>query len=215
MPTRSRRWQVRIEMSKLLPRGLTHETNCVYEETPNSLSPAVKAYLLYETKMVCFRNVGDHLIGRMTYFFSDGLTLFDDFPDQPLERGWWCQKETLRRGHVDESLKPLPEKLGSFEAAIDHFVTNALIPERGPDYQSKALSGSELQLHILEKIIRETEQHPTNDLIVRGWHIIAVEYQGELSMSGELMNRKASFVLGHPDAQAASYTLNSEHYKKL
>jgi hypothetical protein len=32
-------------------------------------------------------------------------------------------------------------------------------------------------------------------------------------MSGELMNRKATFVMGHPEAKAAVYTLASERYK--
>jgi len=207
------RWQVRLKLCKLNARGLSYETNCVYGETTDILGSAVKAYLLYEEKLVRFSNIGDHLIGRLTYFFSDGVSTVDGFHAQPLERGWWCQKEDIIRDRVQEMLKPPPEKLKSFEDAIDHFVANALIPERGPDYQSRAIVRSELQLPLLEKIMREAEEHPINDLIQRGWHIIALEYKSELTMSGELMTRKANFVLGHPDAQAAAFTLNSDYYK--
>ena len=210
--SKSNQWQVRIEMCKLLARVLTYETNCVYGDTTDFLQKAVKAYLLYETKLLRFSNVGDHLVGRMIYFYSNGISVIEDLQTQPLERGWWCQREVLFRGQIQETLKRPPEQLGSFEAAIDHFVANALIPERGPDYQSRAIVGGEFQLHALEKIVREAEEYPVNDLIQRGWHVIAVEYQSELSMGGELMNRKACLVLGHPDAQAATYTLNSDHY---
>ena len=210
---KSNQWQVRIEMCKLLARGFTYETNCVYGDTTDFLRQAVKAYLLYETKMLRFRNVGDHLVGRMTYFYSNGVSHIEDLQPQPLERGWWCQKGRTVSRQIQESLKRSPEKLGSFEAAIDHFVANAMIPERGPDYHSKAIVGGEFQLNALEKTIRETEEYPVNDLIQRGWHIIAVEYQSELTKDGVLMNRKACLVLGHPDGQAATYSLNSDHYK--
>lgn len=210
---KSNQWQVRIEMCKLIAQYPRYETNCVYGDTTDYLRQAVRAYLLYETKMVRFRNVGDHLTGCMTYFYSNGISQIEDLQLQPLESGWWCQKEELFRGQIQKGLKRLPEKLGSFEAAIDHFVANAMIPERGPDYQSKAIVGGEFQLYALEKIIRETEEHHVNDLIQRGWHIIAVEYQSELTMDGVLTNRKACLMLGHPDGQAAMYSLNSDHYK--
>jgi len=115
------------------------------------------------------------------------------------------------RGHIDQGWR-FPEKLESFEDAIEHFVANALIPEKGPAYQSQALIGSELRLPLLERVLREGDEDPINDLIKRGWHIIALEYKGELSMSGELMNRKAVFVMGHPEAQVATFTLTSARY---
>ena len=46
-------------------------------------------------------------------------------------------------------------------------------------------------------------------------HIIELEYKEELSFSGELMNRKAIFVMGHLEAQAALLTLNSSYYIKV
>ena len=114
----------------------------------------------------------------------------------------------------EEASESPPEKIESFEDAVNDFVTLTLIPEKGPDYHSKALAGGNLRLPLLEKILREAEEHPVNDLIQRGWHIIALEYKGELSMTGELMNRKAIFVMGHPEAQATSFMLNSAYFKK-
>jgi hypothetical protein len=201
-------------MCKLTPRGLSDETSYVYGETPEVLGPAVGTYLLYEKKLVRFHNVGDHLTGRLTYFYSDGMATVDTFQKQPLETGWWYQKETLIRGRLEDVLRQPPVKLNSFEDAIDHFVAHALIPERGPDYQSKAMVGNELRLPLLEKILREAEEHSINDLIQRGWQIIAQEYKGELSITGELMTRKAIFVLGHADSQAATFTLNTDYYKQ-
>jgi hypothetical protein len=212
MRTDSKRWQVRIEVRQVLATGFRDHTSIVYGESPDILRPAVKAYLLYET-LVRFSNVRDHLIGCMTYFVSNGVFPTDEFPLETLEGGWWYLREDPIAGDLLQTVKRSPEKLGSYEKAIDHFVEHALIPERGPEYQSKAIIDNELRLHLLEKIVREGEEYPINDLIVRGWHVIALEYKGELSISGELINRRASFVLGHPDAQAAAFTLDSPYYK--
>ena len=100
----------------------------------------------------------------------------------------------------------------NFDAAIDHFVIYALVLERGPDYQSKAIVKGDFRLPFLEKVLREADEHLVNNLIERGLHIIALEYKGELSMSGELTSRAAVFVLGHPEAQDAITTLNTDYY---
>ena len=212
MRTESKRWQVRIEVRMVIASGFRDHTSIVYGETPDILRPAVKAYLLYE-KLVRFSNVGDHLIGRMTYFFSNGAYPADEFQQETLERGWWYLREDPTAGDLLETVKRSPEQLGSYEKAIDHYIEHALIPERGPEYQSKAIIDNELRFYLLEKIVRKGEEYPINDLIVRGWHVIAIEYKGEFSISGELVNRRASFVLGHPDAQAAAFTLDSPYYK--
>lgn len=212
MRTESKRWQVRIEVRLVLASGFRDHTSIVYGETPDILRPAAKAYLLYET-LVSFSNVGDHLIGRMSYFFSNGVFPADEYQEKTLESGWWYLREDPIAGDLLETVKRSPEKLGSYEKAIDHYIEHALIPERGPEYQSKAIIDNELHLPLLEKIVREGEECPINDLIVRGWHVIALEYKGDLSLSGELVNRRAIFVLGHPDAQAATFTLDTPYYK--
>jgi hypothetical protein len=106
-----------------------------------------------------------------------------------------------------------PKRLRDFEEAVEHFVSHTIIPEKGPDYRSKAMVGDNFRLPLLEKILREGDEHPINDLIQQGWHIIGLEYKGELSMTGELMNRQAIFVMGHPEAQVANITLNTSYYK--
>jgi len=212
MHTESKTWQVRIKVRQIHASGFRDHTSTVYGETPDLLRPAVKAYLDYE-KMVSFANVGDHLIGRMIYFCSNGVEPADEFPLDTLERGWWYLREDHTAGDLLKTVKRSPEKLESFEKAVDHYIEHALIPEKGPEYQSKAMIENELRLPLLEKFVREVEAYPINDLIVRGWHVIALEYKGELTLSGELVNRKAIFVLGHPDAQAAAFTLDSPYYK--
>ena len=65
----------------------------------------------------------------------------------------------------------------------------------------------QLQLPLLESVLREAEEFTLNDLLLRGWQLLAVEYHGEVSRTGELTNRQASFVLGHADWPAAYSTL--------
>ncbi len=73
---------------------------------------------------------------------------------------------------------------------------------------------NQLQLPLLEATRREAEEYSLNDLLQRGWHIVALEYKGEVSGMGELTHRKAIFVLGHPDLQAALYTLGLDYYSR-
>jgi hypothetical protein len=167
-----------------------------------------------ERSLTLFSNGGDHIVGRKTYYYSYEAE-DDEAPEKkPIEAAWWYKRESLVRGQVQESFYGSLQRLNSFEEAVDHFVAFALIPEKGPDYHSQAMVGNNLRLPLLEKILRETEEHPVNDLIQRGWHIVALEYRGELSMTGGLMNRKAIFVMGHPEAKVAILTLNAEHYQK-
>ncbi|MHB8600217.1 MAG: hypothetical protein ACYDER_25830 [Ktedonobacteraceae bacterium] len=209
-----KRWQARIEIGVYSGENFSYRASYVYGETISALRSAAYAYLSKE-KPARFCNTGDHIAGRMTYFYyyegmeNEGGT---SFPGQHLTPGWWFLKESMIHGHLDQEWRS-PEKLESFEHAIDHFVANALIPEKGTDYQSRALAGNNLRLALVERVVREAEEYPINDLIRRGWHIVALEYKGELSMSGELMNRKAVFVMGHPELQAATITLNADYYK--
>ncbi len=208
-----RRWQARIEIVDEIDWEDVYQTTYVYGETTDQLREAARTYLLnLEERPRLFSNGGDHIVGRKTYFYSFELE-DDESSKKNWEPEWWYQGQSLVRGQIQESFYGPPEKLKSFEEAVDHFVRFALIPEKGPDYHSKAMVGNNLRLALLEKILRETEEHPLNDLIQRGWHIVALEYRGELSMTGELINRKAIFVMGHPEAKVAIFTLNADHYK--
>src|SRR5437773_5797920 len=205
MSSKSRRWQTQIEIET--GNDLSRETVYVYGETIDKLREAAKTYLLTE-KPVYFGNVGDHFVGYIWYHANE-----DKSQVKTDDTGWYRTEVQLINGVMDVENIP-HEKLDGFEEAVDNFVESALIPEKGPDYRSKAIVGSDLRLPLLEKVLREAEELPINDLIQRGWHLIALEYKGELSMTGELTNRKAIFVMGHPEAQAGLLTLSSKYYKK-
>ncbi len=214
MPEAPKRWQARIEIGLYSGERFSYHAHYVYGETISALRSAAYRCLSNE-KPARFCNGGDHIVGRLTYFYYyEGMEKESgtSFPERQLTPGWWYLKEHLFHGHI-QHVWHAPEKLESFEEAISHFVANALIPEKGPDYHSRALVGNNLRVALIERVLREDEEQPINDLLRRGWHIVAVEYKGELSMSGELMNRKAILVMGHPEVQAATITLSADYYK--
>jgi len=211
VPTAPKRWQAKIEI------GITSKPIEIFGETIPDLDTRV-GYRLLSERPTYFSNVSDHLTEKFVYFYSYGMRVDPFIPIPPevageLPEGWWCQEMRMLDGQAQESPYLSPMSLESLEEAVEHFREFALIPEKGPDYRSPAIVGSELRLHLLERVLRESDEHPMNDLILRGWHIVALEYKGELNISGELMNRKAIFVMGHPEAKAATYTLSSERYK--
>jgi hypothetical protein len=191
---------------------------CIFGETVDDLREKVRDYLTQQG-LTYFANDGDHIAAHVTYAYSDGINppppgwrekdVFwdDDFKEH---RGWWFYSKRLVSGHlkIDEG-HICPFFLGSLEEAVDDFLLRAFIPRKGPDYQSLAMVDKQLQLPLLEAVLREAEEYTLNDLIQRGWQLLALEYQGEVSKRGELTNRKASFVLGHADLQASSYTLGT------
>jgi hypothetical protein len=202
MPATAKRWQTRFETSNTYNYFSTPATICLYAETVNALQSEVRFHLL-ENKPLYISNRGDHIIGQMIYFYVDGHTrspFFSEYDPRGLREGWWCKRERMADNRMVSSPEEFPLYLQSFENAIQHFTKYAIIPERCPTYQSKAIVGDDMRLSLLERILREGEEHPVNDLIQRGWHIVALEYKGELSMNGELMNRKAVFVMGHPES---------------
>jgi len=186
---------------------------CVFGETVQELRQKVLEFLKKNRPSYFDNYFGDHVAGYQIYAYSDGKMrppvewkldreLFQE------DKGWWYYPRQLVSGSLkrDDST-PFPFYLGSFQDASLKFVTSALIPRKGPDYQSRAMVENQLHLPLLETVLREAEEYRLNDLLQRGWHILALEYQGEVNKTGELMNRKAHFVLGHADLPAARYTL--------
>jgi len=207
-----KRWQAQIEISDLdEDSNIEYQTVCVYSETADALPEAARTYLLAKKPRVGFSNVGDHIIGQFIYFDAEQLAS-ETFQGEPLDRFWWRRERHMIRGQIQESSDIRPEQMASFEDAVEDFVINTLIPEKGPDYESRAIVGNQFRLPLLEKVLREGEEYLTNDLIQRGWHIVALEYKGETSVTGELLNRKAIFVMGHPEAHAAKFTLHACYY---
>jgi hypothetical protein len=219
MPAKSRRWQTRIEIDEHTLDECQLDKVVLYGETIEALRSTVKAYLL-EKKPSCFSNIGDNFVGQTLYFYSRGLSTDDPIDSSEGERrkrGWWVwrSRPSLELVEGEPSENHPEQALPTLEGVVNSFVQRDLIFEKGPDYQSKAVIRGHLQLPLIEKILRETAEHPINDLIRRGWHIIALEYKGELSTTGELTNRNAIFVMGHPEDEAASLTLNMAYFKEI
>lgn len=212
----SRRWETCIIMSREQNFHTHSHIVCLYGATVKELRQTVSAFLK-ENRPCYFDNYGDHIAGYKIFVFSDGKIIPPitwDIGLKALSEGWWYYGRRFVSGHaeIDEDGLSTPAPLADFEFAVENFVTYALIPRKGPDYQSQAIVENQLQLPLLEAIGREAEEYALNDLLQRGWHIVALEYKGEVSGMGELMHRKAIFVLGHPDFQAALYTLGPDYY---
>src|SRR5258708_36334616 len=149
-----KRWQARIEIGLYSGEEFSYHTNYVYGETITALRSAAYTYLSNE-KPARFCNMGDHIVGRITYFYyyegmeKEGGT---SFPERQLTPGWRYLKEHLLHSRIEQIWRS-PEKLKSFEEAVNHFVTNALIPEKGPDYQSRALFGNNFRLAFVERVL--------------------------------------------------------------
>ncbi len=228
MRTTVRQWEVRLKASGSRNRNYAEVTYsiCIYGETVHDLREKVRDYLTQQ-QLTYFANDGDHIAWRVVYAYSNGINppphewrekeVFsdDDFREH---KGWWFHSWRLVSGQLKFDKHYLcPFFIGSLEEAVDDFLLRAFIPRKGPDYQSPAMVDQQLQLSLLETVLREAEEFTLNDLLQRGWQILALEYQGEVSKTGELTNRKASFVLGHADLPAASYTLltRSQYYNSL
>ena len=213
MSTTLKQWQARFVISLSSPnRYLPRQDICLYGTSTDKLQQAVSVYLR-EKKPVYFSNRGDYLIEHLEYFYSDGQNKFPPSSEgMILPEVCWLEHEPPPVNRISRyTTAPHPlQRLDSFDAAVEHFVTSALIIERGPEYQSKAIVQGDFRLPFLERVLRESEDHLVNNLIERGWHIIALEYKGELSMSGELMSREAIFVLGHSEARAAKVPLKAD-----
>jgi hypothetical protein len=227
MPATLRRWEVSFAVSRSHDPNYFGPTSviCLYGETVDALRAEVSTFLkAYQPSY--FDNHGDHVVGLKMYAYSNGKRTLPREWEAAMEEGkeeykesfkqqegWWGFSTRLVSGHekLDEML-PYPFHLGSFEDAVGDFLTSALIPRKGPDYQSRAMVDNQLQLPLLETVLREADEYSLNDLLRRGWHILALEYQGEVSKMGELTNRKAIFVLGHADLPAALSTLEARDF---
>lgn len=209
-----KKWQARIVTRKNSTEREEKESGHVGGESMNELKAAAKIYLA-QKKPTYFSNGGDHITGIHHYFyFSKTETPSAMLTPENLEDGWWWFRQDMVAGSaIITDRQDHPEHLENFGAAIDHFLRHAIIPEKGPTYKSEALLEKQIQLPLLEKILREDDDHPVNDLIQRGWHIIALEYNGEASLTGELLSRRTIFVMGHPEAPVAGFTLNSTYYQ--
>jgi hypothetical protein len=204
-------WEARIEYS-CDPEWMLkkeHKSAVFYDSTVEGLRNQVGNFLSVNAPGY-FSNIGDHLAGRWSCFFADGVKDYPFLPpDRPpkLWEGWGILRENLNPPREDRVVSGhILIRGGDFETTVTYFVTYGLVPRKSPSYRSQARVEKELQSYLLEQVLREKDESQANDLVARGWQIIALEYEGEATPFGELMNRKARFVMGHSDLQAALAT---------
>lgn|SRR5258708_998750 len=216
-------WGARIEYSHdpewMLKEA--HESAVFYDNSVEGLRNKVGDFLSMNAPGY-FSNIGDHLAGRWRCFYADGVKEYPFLPPNEtpkLWEGWWILRENLSPSREDHVVSGhILIRRDDLHTVVTYFVTYGLIPHKSSSYRSQAIVEKDLQSYFLEKVLRERDESLANDLIARGWHIIALEYEGEATPFGELMNRKARFVLGHPDLQAASATsqaLNTDLLSRL
>jgi len=224
LPTTSKQWEVRFVI------GLSRDSDGdglddvliarLFGETVEALRQEVCTYLK-EQQPDYFETFGDHITGCKCYMLSDGKSYPPsgwtiDPEDFRRDEGWWVFSKQLTSGvETQDDERPYPFYLGDLELAVENFIETAFIPCKGPDYQSRAMVDNQLQLPLLEAVVREAEDYLLNDLLRRGWQVLALEYKGEVSRMGELTNRKAIFVLGHADFPAALATLQARDFHYL
>lgn len=219
-----RQWQTTIEVSNQPEEYLEVEKKCIYGENIDMLLTDVRAFL-HESNSQYFSNIGDHVTGRFQYYYSDGELIRGAILEErmntrigemQLSKGWWCRCLAAVPGSVtvEQFVEDSFGWLGSLERAVQHFIKWAIVPEKGPDYQARDSECDGFRLALLERILREKEEGIVNDLIQRGWYVIALEHQGTLSIKEGLVNRDTVFVLGHADLEAAQKTFDARYYHK-
>jgi len=117
-----KRWQIRVWTGKTL-----NEPISIYSDTLANL-PIEAEKWLKENLPIDFSNAypGFDIKRRVSYVHSDGsLQPAIPFDSEPLKEGWYYVT-----GEWGD-----PKKLKSYDEAIKHFVQQAFIPEKGPDYK--------------------------------------------------------------------------------
>jgi hypothetical protein len=204
-------WEARIEYSHDPEWMLkeVHESTVFYDHSVEGLRKKVGDFLSMNAPEY-FSNIGDHLAGRWRCFYADGVKEYPFLPPNEtpkLWKGWWILRENLSPSREDHVVSGhILIRRDDFDMTVTYFVTYGLIPRKNSSYRSQARVEKDVQSYLLEQVLLEKDESLANDLLARGWQIIALEYEGEATPFGELMHRKARFVLGHPDLQAALAT---------
>jgi hypothetical protein len=196
MTNEPKHWQARIWIGPKVDQPIT-----VYGESLAQVREAATVWLR-ENKPSDFGNAPPEfeLSSRVNYGYSDG-TRQPVFPlshfgkGRKLDEGWYCVK--------GKSPYSSPDHLADFDGVVSHFVSGALILEKGPDYREIPLEEGKLPLYLIKTIRRETDTLVVNDLLHRGWYIITLEYEGSQEYpEGKVVSRKTILLLGHPEERA-------------
>lgn len=185
-----KRWQTRVWTEE------NGEPAVVYAQSLAEL-PAAAASYLKEHQPLCFSNMHPKSDSgrRATYCYYDGSLDVPGYVNAEAldEEGWY---------YISAYAYSRPQKLKSFEDAVAHFVRYAIVTEKGPDYAEFVQENPESNLlYKIKTIRRESNEIRVNDLLQRGWVIIAMEYEFQGKFPEE-SQRRTIFVLGHPEEGA-------------
>jgi len=196
-----KRWQVSVWIGKDMDQPVT-----IYGDSIDELQHAVGNWLRKND----FTRLGNahpdyEITRRFNYAYSDpqSAPLYRKFLDakehkwgqESMPEGWyWVQGDT--------DYWHDPQRLNDIESLITHFVHDAMIIEKGPDYQEVALTESNFPLHLISTVKRESKELLVNDMLQRGWYIVGLEYESEQDRTHQMTSRKIIFVLGHTEQNA-------------
>lgn len=191
-----KRWQTRVWIGEMYD-----EPVAVYGE---SLADLVKAAgeWLRENKPIRIGNAhpSHELSQRVNYRYLEGASL--------PPREWYMHEEPSAGWYYVHGAEnsASPKYLGDIDETTAHFLKEALIIEKGPDYVEVPLyKKGELDLSRVKTVQRVKETLEVNDLLQRGWQIISLEYEGEKTSGlyeDEVVKRRTVFVLGHSEENA-------------
>ncbi len=196
MSDKPKRWQTRIWTGEMYD-----EPVMVYGESLVDLRKAAGEWLMRNRPP----RIGNthptyELSRRVNYLYSDGT----DIP-----RSEWDMDKEPRAGwyYVIGGEYRYPQYLGDIEETTAHFLKDAIIIEKGPDYVEIPLyKKGELDLSRVKTVRRAEDTLEVNDLLQRGWQIIEFEYEGQKVSrymgDDEIVQRRTIFVLGHPEENA-------------
>ena len=190
MIDKPKRWQMQIWTGSKFDQPIA-----IYAEELSQLPMATMKWLK-ENPLSNFSNASpdQNISRRISYSYSDGtkrvaLPLSAFFKGETLDEGWWYVQGGYGR----------PNRLDSYDEVVEHLVRHGLLPQKGPDYQELTLVENQIPLHLIKTVRRESEELQANEMLYRGWYIIALEFDGKLDMFDEkIVSRKTVFVLALP-----------------
>jgi hypothetical protein len=83
------------------------------------------------------------------------------------------------------------------------FAEHALVPEKGPEYIDEFANLDTLPLHRMQTVKRVIGEEDANEMVARGWYILAIEPRGQVEWErGEVIGATTAFTMGHPEPKA-------------
>lgn len=118
-----------------------------------------------------------------------------------LIEGWHCTYFKRASSGRSQEYSPEITAIGDKEALAMQLRTS-LVFWCGPDYIDSLSENGRIILERVMTVARTNETAQTNDMLQRGWRLISLEMKGNEDDTGRLVSQSATFVLGHPEADA-------------